>query len=85
MQGAKLREQGADVDPAVRGRVRREPPDRLRQLALGRDGLAAVGLVPRDRHVDESLKEVALLGGRSTPGQLQLLVCGEIVAAADQV
>jgi hypothetical protein len=69
----------------VCGRIRRQPPDRLLELALGADAPPAAGLVPRDRDVDEPLEEVALLGRRRAPGQLELLVRGEVLAGADQL
>src|SRR5690242_13523410 len=69
----------------MRGRVRRQAPDRLFELALGSDLPAAVRLVPRDRHVDESLEEIAFGLGRGTPGELELLVRGEVLAAPDQL
>ena len=66
-------------------RVRPEPPGRLLQLALAADPVAAAGLVPRDRHVDEALVEVALLRLGRAPGVLELLVRREVFAAPDQV
>ena len=74
-----------DVYSAVHGRIRRKPPGRLLELALAADAVAASGLVPRDRDVDQPLEEVALLGGRRAPGVLELLVGGEELPAADQV
>jgi hypothetical protein len=65
--------------------IRREPADRLRELSLGRDGAAASGLVPRDRHVDEPLQEVAFLRRGGAPFVLELLVRGEVLAGADQL
>jgi hypothetical protein len=62
-----------------------EAPDRLHELPLRRDGLPATGLVPGDRDVYEALEEIALLGRGSAPHQLQLLVRGEVLAAADQL
>jgi hypothetical protein len=35
--------------------------------------------------VDEALQEVALLGRRGAPRALELLVRGEVLAAADQL
>jgi hypothetical protein len=67
------------------GRKRPEAADRLGQLPLRRDWLAAAGLVPRDGDVDEPLVEVALVRPGGAPDQLQLLVRGEVLAAADQV
>jgi hypothetical protein len=53
-------------------------------LALAADLVAAAGLVPRDRDVDEPLEEVALLGRCSTPDILEDLVSREELALADQ-
>jgi hypothetical protein len=67
------------------GRKRLEPPQRLCQLPLGPDLASSPSLVPRDRHVHESLKEVALLDGGGSPRLLQLLVGGKVVARANQL
>ena len=69
----------------MRGRVRREPPQRLLALALGRDGLAAARLVGRDDDVDEPLEEVALLRVRRPPRRLERLVGVEARAAAAEL
>jgi hypothetical protein len=66
-------------------RVRPEAPRRLLELTLAADPVPAAGLVPRDRDVDEPLVEVALLRRRRAPGQLELLVRGEELAAPDQL
>jgi hypothetical protein len=54
-------------------------------LSFGADPLAAAGLVPGDRDVDETLEEVALgqLGG--TPRILQFFVGREELAGPDQL
>src|SRR5579859_6874635 len=65
--------------------VRLQPPEGLAQLPLRPDAVAAAGLVPRDRHVDEPLVEIALLGGRRAPHVLELLVRLEVPAGADVV
>src|SRR3954451_18044298 len=69
----------------MRRRVRREPPDRLDELTLGADLPAAAGLIPGDRDMHEALEEVALRGGCGAPGELELLVRGEVLAAPDQL
>jgi hypothetical protein len=81
----ELHQQGGDVDASVRRAIRRQPAARLLELALAADPLAAAGLVPGDRDVDETLKEVALgrLGG--APRVLQFLVGGEELAGPDQL
>jgi hypothetical protein len=63
----------------------REPARRLLELTLAADAVPAAGLIPGDRDVDEALEEVLLgrLGG--APGQLELLVGGKELAAADQL
>jgi len=68
----------------VLGHERREPPRRLRELPLAADPPPASRLVPRDRDVDESLEEVALLRRGRAPRELELLVRVEIAAAPDQ-
>jgi hypothetical protein len=84
MQLAQLGEQRFEVDAAVRRRVRREPAHRFRKLAFGRNRPASARLVPRNRDVDEPLQEVALLRRSRAPRVLELLVCGEVLAGADQ-
>jgi hypothetical protein len=67
------------------GSVRAQPTVRLLELALHPDAPPALGLVPRDRDVNEPLQEVAFLGRRRAPCILELLVRGEVLAAPDQV
>jgi hypothetical protein len=57
----------------------------LLELPLAADAVAAAGLVPRHREVDEALEEVPLLGLGGTPGVFELLVGGEVLAPADQI
>src|SRR5438045_7371578 len=64
--------------------VRRQAAVGLLELALAADPVAATGLVPGDRHVDEALEEVAFLRRRRPPHVLQLLVGGEVFAGPDQ-
>jgi hypothetical protein len=52
-------------------------------LPFAADAVAAPGLVPGDREVDEPLEEVALLGRRGAPRVLELLVGREELAAAN--
>jgi hypothetical protein len=66
-------------------RIRPQPARGLRELPLAADAVAAAGLVPRDRDVNEPLKEVALLGLGGAPGVLELLVGREVLAPADQI
>ena len=65
-------------------RIGREPPQRLLQLSRAADAVAAARLVPRDCDVDEPLEEVTLSRPGCSPGGLQLLVRGEVLAAPDQ-
>ena len=67
------------------GRVRLQPAQCLRELPFSADLASTPGLVPRDRHVHETLEEVALLGRRGSPCILQLFVCGEVLACANQL
>jgi hypothetical protein len=83
VQLAQLCEQWFEVDAAVHRGERSEPPHRLRQLPLGADLAAASGLVPGNRDVHQTLKEVALLGGRRAPGILELFVRGEVLPGPD--
>src|SRR4051812_33552686 len=69
----------------MRWRVRRQAADGFLELAFGADPPAAPGLVPGDGDVDEPLEEVALLVGRRAPGELELLVRGEVLAATDEL
>jgi len=68
----------------MRGRVRSETAPRLLELPLAADGIPALGLVPGDGDVDESLKEVALLRSRHAPFLLDDLVRFEVASGADQ-
>ena len=69
----------------MRRAVGREPAARLLELALAADSLAALGLVPSDGDVDETLEEVTLgrLGG--APRVFQLLVGGKELAGPNQL
>jgi len=78
-----LREDMGNVDSTVSGRERAEPTRRFFELAGRGDGPAAARLVPRDRHVDEPLEEIPLLGRRSAPRRLELLVRLEIAPGAN--
>ena len=66
-------------------RVGRQAALRLRELALAADLVAAAGLVPGHRDVDEPLEEVAFGAVGGTPRVLERLVGGEELASADQV
>ena len=80
-----MRQQCRQVESAMSGRVRRETAQCLRELPLGADLASAPRLIPGDRHVYETLKEVALLGGRCAPRVLELLVRGEVLAGPNQL
>ena len=66
-------------------RERLEPAQRLCELPLGADLASAPRLVPRDRDVNETLEEVALVAGRRAPRALELLVRGEVLAGPNQL
>jgi hypothetical protein len=80
-----LRQQCRQVESAMGRCERCQSADRLRELPLGADLASAPRLVPRDRHVHETLEEVALLGGRRAPRVLELLVRGEVLAGPNQL
>jgi hypothetical protein len=80
-----LRQSRRDVDAAVLGRVWPESPRGLFELPLAADAVPPACLVPRDRDVDETLEEVALLGRRRAPHILEHLVRSEELAAPDQL
>jgi hypothetical protein len=65
--------------------VRPQAASGLLELALAADPPSAPGLVPGDGDVDEALEEVALLRLGRAPGQLELLVRREPLAAAQQL
>ncbi|HXY85327.1 MAG TPA: hypothetical protein VEH52_07565 [Gaiellaceae bacterium] len=81
----ELCEQRRQLDVTVSRRVGTEATNRLLELSLRPDPASPRCLVPRDRDVDEPLQEVALLGRRSTPRVLELLVRREVLARADQL
>jgi len=60
--------------------VPREPAERLLPLPLRPDRPPAPVLVGEDDCVDEPLEEIALLGCRGAPCELERLVCREPVA-----
>jgi hypothetical protein len=80
-----LREDAGDVHVAMLGCEGSKPPRGLLELALAAHAVAAPGLVPGDRDVDEALEEVLLgrLGG--PPRELQFLVRGEELACPNQL
>jgi hypothetical protein len=67
----------------VHGSVGAETAGGLLELSLAADAVPPARLVPGDGEVDEPLEEVAFIVGCGAPGILQLLVRGEILAAAD--
>ena len=69
----------------MRRRVRRQTTVRFLELPVHPDSSPAACLVPRDRDVHEALQKVAFFGRRGPPGVLELLVRGEVLAAADQL
>lgn len=78
-------EDGGDVDVAMLGRERPEPPRRLRELALAAGAVPAPRVMPGHGDVDEPLEEVPLRRARRPPGLLELLVGLEVLAARDQI
>lgn len=78
-------EDGGDVDAAMLGRERPEPPHRLRELALAAGAVPAPRVMPGHGDVDEPLEEVPLRRGGRPPGLLELLVGLEVLAARDQI
>jgi hypothetical protein len=85
LRGLHLSEDVGHVHAAVRGAERREPPGRLLELPLAADTVPAARLVPGHGHVHEPLEKVLLGGLGRAPGQLELLVRGEELAAPDQL
>ncbi len=81
----QLCEERLQLDAAVRGRVGREPAERLLELSLGADASPASGLVPGDRHVDEALQEVPFVRRCGAPRLFELLVRVEVAAGANQL
>ena len=77
-----LRENGRDVDAAVRRRVRGQPTGAPSPAASAAVLLAATRLVPGDGDMDEPLAEVALACLGRPPGGLELLVCLEVLTPA---
>jgi hypothetical protein len=69
----------------MRGRKRRQPASRLRELPLASGPVSTPGVVPGDRNVDETLEEVLLGRLGRPPGLLELLVRLEELATPDQI
>lgn len=67
------------------GGVPAQPAAGLLELALAADPVAAARLIPGDRHVDESLQEVALGRRGGAPRSLEMLVRREVLAGDDQL
>ena len=85
MRGGNRFEDGSDVDTAV---LRREGPEtarRLDELPLAPRPVAAAGVMPGDRDMDETLEEVLLFRLGRPPGLLELLVRREVLAAPDEI
>ena len=80
-----LRKHPGDVDASMHRRKSREASRCLFELPLAPPAVAATRLVPRDRDVHEALEEVALVGRRRTPLELELLVSGEERARPDEL
>jgi hypothetical protein len=80
-----LVEDGCDVDPAVLGDERSEPPHCLLELTLAPRTIASAALVPGDREVNEALEKVALVRLGRPPSKLELLVRLEVLGAANQL
>jgi hypothetical protein len=78
-------EDDRDVHASVRRRVRAEAAGSLLELTLAAVAVAPTCVQPRDGDVHETLKEVALFGGRLAPLVLELLVGLEVLARADQL
>ena len=85
MELFQLGQQCSEVESAMSGRVRLQPAQCLRELPFSADLASTPGLVPRNRHVHETLEEVALLGRGGSPCILQLFVSGEVLACANQL
>jgi hypothetical protein len=66
-------------------RVRPKPARRLLELAFAADAVAAAGLIPGDRDVNEALEEVALLGRRGPPRVFEFLVGGKELLEANEL
>ncbi len=83
MRVPQLPAHAGHVDPLMLGLVALEPAQSLLELPCRAHGVAAPRLVPGDRHVDEPLVEVPLLGSGGAPGELELLVRLEEPLGAD--
>ena len=84
MQIAELSKQRPELQAAMRGGEGSQAADGLGELALSADPPAPAGLVPGHRDVDEPLEEVTLLDRSRAPGELELLVRGEVLTGADE-
>jgi hypothetical protein len=78
-------EHDRDVDPTVVRPIRVEPALGFLELAIAAGSVSPACLIPRDRHVDQALEEVAFGRGRVTPFILELLVRLEVRSGANQL
>jgi hypothetical protein len=85
LSGSHRGEDGCNVDAAVLRRERLETASRLGELPLAAGAVPPAGVMPGDRHVDETLEEVLLRGLGRPPSLLELLVRLEVLAAPDQI
>ena len=85
MRGFDLSQEGGDVDASVLRCKRPEAAGGLFELTLAPRLVAAPSLVPGDDDVHEALEEVLLLRLGRSPGVLERLVGGEVLARAGEV
>ena len=85
MRRLDLAQQRRDVHAAMFGAERPEPASSLLELPLAACLVAAACLVPGHDDVHEPLEEVLLGGVGGTPGVLERLVRGEVLAGSGEV
>ena len=82
--GSELLEEIRYVQPAIDRLIGHKASLCLGELPLPAHPIVAPRLVPSDRHVNETLEEIALTLGRCPPRILQRLMCREELATFDQ-
>ena len=83
--GIDLGKQSSHIDAPMDRRIRAEPSCGLPELTAAAVRVPTARLIPGYCDMHEPLQEVLLLGVCRTPGELELLVCLEVLTSPDQL